>query len=186
MAETAPVSRLALGGRRIDGPPAMSEIAGGASFVLRARPDEAGLAAALGEALKCALPTEPNTESRADGRHALWLGPDEWLARAPESDRESLLSALEAASGGRGAVVDVSDNFSIVRISGEGAREALAAGCPLDLHPLKFAPGRCAQSHVGHASALIDMPDAAPTFDVQVRRSYAAYLWDYLRAASAA
>jgi sarcosine oxidase subunit gamma len=50
----------------------------------------------------------------------------------------------------------------------------------LDLHPRVFGPGRAAQSTLGRVSILIEQIDAAPTFEIVVGRSFAAYLWAWL------
>jgi sarcosine oxidase subunit gamma len=62
---------------------------------------------------------------------------------------------------------------------GPGAREVLAKGCTLDLHPDEFKPGACAQSGLAKASVLLAMIDERPSFEIKVRRSFAEYvlLW---------
>ena len=69
-------------------------------------------------------------------------------------------------------------------VAGPSAREVLAKGCPLDLHPRSFPPARCAQSLLAKAAVLIhlidDVPARGPSFDVYVARSFAHYLWTWL------
>ena len=83
------------------------------------------------------------------------------------------------------AITDVTDGRVAFRLAGPSAREVLAKGCPLDLHPRAFAPGRCAQSLLAKASVLIhlvdDGPERGPSFDVYVARSFAAVPVDVAR-----
>lgn len=50
----------------------------------------------------------------------------------------------------------------------------LTRGCPLDLHPRVFKPGRCAQSHYFKASIVL-IPIGNDTYEIVVRRSFADY-----------
>ena len=43
----------------------------------------------------------------------------------------------------------------VVRLSGPNARDVLAKGCQLDLHPVAFTTGGCAQTTLFHSMALI-------------------------------
>ena len=127
------------------------------------------------------LPTQPNTTRRRDTCLALWLGPDEWLVRLPVAEADACAAALGAAlADEHAAVVDVSDRACVVRLSGAAARDVLAEGCPLDLHPRVFGPGSCARSRFLKAAILIDQVDEFPTFDLQAPRSQIRYLWSLL------
>jgi sarcosine oxidase subunit gamma len=129
--------------------------------------------------LQCALPTAPNTTVQVGDIHVLWLGPNEWLIRAPETKRDSLITSLKGAlEGVTAAMVDVSDYYTVIRISGVHAHDALAVGCPLDKRTM--TTGSCAQSHYAQAAILLYQTDDTPTFELQVRWSYAEYLWEYL------
>ncbi len=141
--------------------------------------------AAVAKGLGLPLPTVPNTTCRSSDLLALWVGPDEWLVRVPESGTEACAAALRGAlTGSHAAVVDVSHRACVLRVSGVYAREVLAHGCPLDLHPRVFRPGDCAQSHYLDTAILIHQVDAIPTYDLETPNSYAAYLWDLLVEAS--
>ncbi|MBE8157836.1 MAG: sarcosine oxidase subunit gamma [Betaproteobacteria bacterium] len=181
------IARPPLAAKTGGGPLGMSEITGEILFNLRGLPKDEKFTAAAAEFLGGALPVRPNTTTAAAGRTIFWLGPDEWLVRAPETAHAETAAALEktrrAAKDGNAAVAEVSDYYTVIRISGGGARAALAAGCPLDLHPQQFTVGQCAQSRFGRAAILLFLRGGAPVFDIQVRRSFADYLWEYLRAA---
>lgn len=150
-------------------------------LTLRGDPDDIGFAAAAGSVLGVALPTEPNTVAETGTCQISWVGPDEWLiytadgAQGPLQDR--LRTALE---GEHSAVVDVSDYYTIIRVSGARARDVLAKGCPLDLHPRVFGPGKCAGSLFLKAAIRILQIDDTPVYDLQVRWTFADYLFQHL------
>jgi sarcosine oxidase subunit gamma len=136
------------------------------------------------DAPKTSLPTEPNTVAGDATRAALWLGPDEWLIVGPPGS-EAQLEAEYAAAGA--TVVDVSANRTTLELRGPRARELLEFGCPIDLHPSVFGPGRCAQTLLARANVLIwfvsDEPE--PIYRLLVRPSFAAYVAAWLADAAA-
>ena len=126
------------------------------------------------------LPLSANRVAAMGPLRALWLGPDEWLVVA-EGDAPDLLPRLERAVTGRRAVVnDLSSSRAIIEIGGSGARDLLAAGCGLDLHPRAFGPGQCAQTLVAHVPVILDQLDEAPHYRLLVRRSYARWMTGWL------
>lgn len=147
---------------------------------LRGDPGDAGFLAAVESVLGAGLPLQANTFCQAGERRLYWLGPDEWLMVAPSADEEALAGRLRAALSGRHfAVTEIGHGQTIVVMDGPGARRVLAQGCPLDLHPRSFGPGRCAQSHLVKAGILIAQV-GAERFELVVRRSFADYLWRWL------
>ena len=54
--------------------------------------------------------------------------------------------------------------------------DLLAKGCTLDFHPSRFPVGACAQTGLAKAGVLVGKLDAAPRFELVVRRSFADYL----------
>jgi sarcosine oxidase subunit gamma len=152
---------------------------------LRGDPHARGFMAAVGRVLDLLLPSEPCTSAGRDQIGALWLGPDQWLVTCPFTEVPRTLASLrEALAGVHAAITDISDGRVALRVAGPSAREVLAKGCPLDLHPRSFPPGRCAQTLLAKASVLIhlvdDVPERDPSFDVYVARSFAHYLWTWL------
>ncbi|MEV4331856.1 sarcosine oxidase subunit gamma family protein [Streptomyces sp. NPDC049597] len=147
------------------------------------RLDPKGAAAdAVGLALGLQLPVEPNTVVRAGELTAVWLGPDEWLVVGPPGGQRALESRIREAAGDEPvSVTDVSAQRTTLLVAGPRARDLLAHGCPLDLHPRAFAAGRCAQTTLGRTQVVLvarDEPRAG--FWVLVRSSFAGYLTDWL------
>jgi sarcosine oxidase subunit gamma len=181
----SPLDHLSLDARAVAEPGAAGVVAGERRFVakinLRGDPaDEAFVTAAKG-ALKFFLPTTPNTVEGKRDRYALWLGPDEWLViGAPGTEAKLAADLRKALDGIVAAVTDVTEGRTAIRLSGVHARETLAKGCGLDLHPRAFGRGRCAQTRLAKANVILHQLDDAPTFDVYVERSFADYLWRWI------
>lgn len=147
---------------------------------------DAAFRRATEEWLGLGLPRAPNTAASSGPWTALWLGPGRWLLVAAGREAESGEDALRGALGPTpGAVTDIGSGRTVLRIAGRNGADVLAVGCPLDLHPLRFAPGQCAQSAVAGFNVLIHKLDASPLIDVFVARSYAASFWDWLDASAA-
>ena len=129
--------------------------------------------------------SEPLTAARKRDVSVLWLGPDEWLVVTADRRVARIEGALrDALAGRRVALTDVSHSRTIFTVSGPEARAVLAKGCPLDLHPRTFGPGRCAQSRLAKCQVLIHQTHAVPTFDIYVNRSFSQYAWTWLEDAA--
>jgi sarcosine oxidase subunit gamma len=140
----------------------------------------------VGRVLDLLLPTEPASAAAKSQVTALWLGPDQWLLTCPPDDTAFFIASLrEALADTHCALTDVSDGRAAFCLEGPSARDVLAKGCPLDLHPRAFTPGSCAQSLLGKAAVLIhlrtDEPPTGACFDLHVGRSFAHYLWAWLK-----
>ncbi|HEV7415748.1 sarcosine oxidase subunit gamma [Tianweitania sediminis] len=140
---------------------------------LRARPDDL---VALGERLGLALPTRPKTSASAGERHALWLGPDEWLVldlggRDPMQDLAGL-QVLHSA-------VDVSHRNTAVLVTGEKAADVINAGCPQDLSLQAFPVGACSRTVLGKIEIVL-LRTGEDAFRVECWRSFAEYAFSYL------
>ncbi|WP_406334934.1 sarcosine oxidase subunit gamma [Streptomyces sp. NBC_00203] len=146
-----------------------------------------GAADAIALALGLPLPLEPNTVVRAGELTALWLGPDEWLVVGPPGTQQDVESRIRAAAGAEPvSVTDVSAQRTTLLVAGPRARDLLAHGCPLDLHPRAFGAGRCAQTTLARAQIVLVARDEPGTgFWVLVRSSFAGYLADWLLDAAA-
>lgn len=137
---------------------------------------------AVGLALGLQLPLEPNTVVRAGDLTALWLGPGEWLVAGRPGAQRDLESRIRSAAGdGPVSVTDVSAQRTTILVAGPRARDLLSHGCPLDLHPRAFGPGRCAQTTLARTQVvLVARDEARAGFWVLVRSSFAGYLTDWL------
>lgn len=142
--------------------------------------------AAMGAALGVAFPAETCTFTRGSGPYGdievLWLGPDEFLVVARPDLQAAIEDALRVALGSaRGAVVDTSAQRTTVALSGPHARDVLAHGCAIDLHPSVAPAGTCVQTLLARAGVILQVVDAETgLFTVLVRSSFAEYLAAWL------
>ncbi|HXV25795.1 MAG TPA: sarcosine oxidase subunit gamma family protein [Alphaproteobacteria bacterium] len=114
-------------------------------------------------------------------RSAPCTGREEWLVTAPPGEEHVLVPALRGALGDRhAAVVDLTESRTVIALAGPSARNVLAKGCTLDLHPRAFPVGACAQTGLARAGVLIHLADDPPSFEITVLRSFADYLWAWL------
>lgn len=141
---------------------------------LRIDPDNAGSVAAF---VGVALPTVPNTWVQGERIAVIWLGPDEWLVTSPFTTPRDLEAGLRAA--GAAAVVDVSAQRTTLRLRGAHARDVLASGCAIDLHPAAFPPGTAVQTTLGRTGVIL-LCLAEDDHRILVRSSFARYLAAWL------
>lgn len=148
---------------------------------LRGEHENAAFSSAVQEALGVSLPVEPNTFGEAQEITVCWLGPDEWLViTPPDKGGDIAMDLQDALQEHFATVTEVSGGYTTIRLGGERARELLAKGCTLDLHPRAFGAGRCAQTLLAKAPLLLRQIDDVPIFALTVRRSFADYLWHWL------
>ncbi|WP_031165393.1 sarcosine oxidase subunit gamma [Streptomyces durhamensis] len=126
------------------------------------------------------LPRRCGHTTSAGPHTVVWLGPDEWLVLSQAEPAMVTAELREALDGDRGSVVDVSANRTTLELSGPSARQVLEKGCPLDLHPRAFAPGRAVSTTVGPVAVVLWQVDDAPTYRLFPRSSFADYLARWL------
>jgi sarcosine oxidase subunit gamma len=164
----------------------LREIPHTAKVNLRGDRADEGFRRVVAEVVGTEPPPGPEAWIGRDGTAILGLGPDEWLVVGPAGAEADLVERLEARLADRFvAVTDVSENWTVIAVSGAKLREVLAKGCPLDLHPRTVRPGFVGQSVVVHADVILHlMADGAdgqpPAAHLYVRRSFAQYLHDWL------
>lgn len=152
-----------------------------ARFSFRGGADAVACAAA---GFGLALPLQPCRAVVGDGRAALWLGPDEWLLLAPKDAEDGTEDALRAALGSvPHALVRVGDRHAALTVGGPRAEALLAAGCALDLGADAFPPGMCTRTLLAKAEIVL-WRHRTDGFRLEVRRSFAAYAWDFLAEAA--
>lgn len=104
----------------------------------------------------------------------LWAGPERWLAASPSMMGEALVASLREAAGDVASVCDQSDGSILLAVSGPHARDVLARGIPIDLHPAQFGVGDTAITLAFHVGCQIWQADDKPTYILAVPRSYGA------------
>ena len=122
------------------------------------------------------LDPAPGVASETLAGTALWLAPGTWMVVAQDVEEGGLYSRLREELGNRAAVVDQSHGRAVLRLAGASARDVLAKGCRLDLHPRVFTPGMCAQTVIAQIGVLLHQVDEHPTYDLYV---FAGYVWTF-------
>lgn len=132
--------------------------------------------------LGVALPG-PCTFTSGNDIDVLWMGPDEYLVLGPELSRES--SDLEAELSRESsvlAVVDVSAQRNVFRLTGAHAADVLAHGCSIDLDPAVSPPGTCVQTLLARTGIVLMVREEG--FTILVRQSFSDYFRAWLADAS--
>lgn len=169
-----------------DAPVRMAEFAHSGKLSLRGAHRDSDFMNAVRGVFGMTPPLVPLGSMTIGGRVIMWLGPDEWLVACPAGEEKALFAELRAALVGvHAALVDLTDAQTIIRVSGPRARDLIAKGCTLDLHPHTFGVGHVARSTLAHIQVTLyqsagDSEKGGPAFDLYVGRSFAQHLWLWL------
>lgn len=113
-----------------------------------------------------------------DGRHALCLGPDDWLLMVQENERVEIFKQFSSLTGSvLHSLVDISHRMVGIEISGLGAALMINCGCPLDLNQLKI--GTCTRTVLDKIEIVL-MRHEKEVFQLEIIRSFAPYAWAFL------
>jgi len=111
----------------------------------------------------------------------LWLGPEEWLLVTEDEESGRIMLELTNSFKGRHVqVVDNSDAYAIVGVTGASARNILAKGCTLDLHERVFHSGCSTRTLLGQVQVILHQVTDDPDYEIHVHRSFAEFLWEWL------
>lgn len=131
------------------------------------------------ESIALPLPA-PGRAVSVDGLRLLSLAPGRWMALSAGSTD---LMALLRERCGAAVLVDQSHGRTSLRLSGPRARDVLASGTGIDLHPRAFAEDRVASTALFHVPVTLDRRLGTATFDLHMARGYAHSLAERLIAA---
>ena len=141
----------------------------------RSRYSYRGPSSLVTEAFGVASGETPCLAATAEHRASLWLGPDERLLIAPDSDARAIADAFRTrAASVPHSLVDVSHRNAALLVTGPRAAQLLNAACPLDLDASAFPVDMCTRTVFGKAEIVLwrIAPDA---FHVEVWRSFIPY-----------
>ena len=114
----------------------------------------------------------------------LGTGKGRWLAvRDPPSGH--FVEELGRELDGLASVVDQSDAFGILRLSGPKLLATLEKGVQLNLAPDVFEAGCVALTNIAHIGAVLWKVDDTPTIDIAVARSLANSFCHWLETSAA-
>lgn len=124
----------------------------------------------------------PTTPGAVSGRNAalIWSGPDQFLVLSPHQPGDHF-ARLREVFAGVASLSDQSDGRCLIRISGPGARQALAKFLSLDIHESAFPAGAAATTSVDHTAVNFwrepGSVDGNAVFNMLVFTSFADSLW---------
>ncbi len=133
-------------------------------------------AKSFGKSISLELPTIMHETASKAGRHALKLGPDEWLLIDTKNINDSMVPRLANKNF---SAVDISHRNCAFVISGAGAANTLNTACPRDLSLAAFPVGTCSRTLFGKAEVVL-YRTAKDTFRLECWRTFATYVRDYL------
>lgn len=110
------------------------------------------------------------------------ISPGQWRLVARGGDGDAALRMAVAELQHVAVTTDIGDGLVLADISGPRARQALAKGIAVDLHPRAFAVGAAAQTRAAHIALHLALIDDTPTFEVLSAASTAGSLWAWLTA----
>ena len=154
---------------------------------LRGNLENKEFASKVGKILAMILPKKTCSTSYKEKISSLWLGPNEWLLVSnDEITKETNTCELEQvlfdaiSKTNLGAVTNVTDHFTIFSLSGSNIFEVLSKGCPFDFSSEDFGDNKVVQTILNHIDVTIHRK-SENNVDLYVRRSFAGYLWDWLK-----
>ena len=128
------------------------------------------------------LPTKPNTYVQNEKVKIIWLGPDEWMVINDQENK--LFIKLKNELGDLDAsVTDVSENRTIIRLSGKKIMTLLSKFLVLDLEKNLGTQSSCAQTLFIKVPVLllrINNNNQLPVIDIFTNRSQANYVFNLL------
>ena len=183
------LSGIAVPGRygRGEGEPSLviTELTGlGLATVACRKGQAAALSAAVRNAYGVDLPASSRVAQGAAVRF-IGYGPGQWLAVSEALSNEALAGDLAAKLQGLASVSDQSGGRTVLRVSGNRARDVLAKGLPLDLDPRAFPLGSAATSAISHIGVQLWQADDMRSYDLAVFRSLSESFWRWLTASAA-
>ena len=133
------------------------------------------------------LPEESCSTSIKEKITCMWLGPNEWLLVSNdtiknESNEYELEQILfnSISKTNLGAVTNVSDHYTVFKLSGSNIFEILSKACPFDFASENFGDNKVIQTILNHADVTIHKKTKNDV-DLYVRRSFSNHLWSWIK-----
>ena len=148
---------------------------------LRLDPNDKNCVSSCSEILGTMLPTKANTYSiNAIKEKVIWLGPDEWLIVSDDDD--AFIKLQNNMGNFEASVTDVSENRTIIRISGKYIYDLLSKFLVLDLEKNLSTNSSCAQTLFVKVPVLLvrNHHDGTPEIDIFTNRSHANYIYNLI------
>ena len=136
----------------------------------------------IGKSLSIIPPTEANTSSENDILNIIWLSPDEWMV-VNDQENELFIKLQNELGDIESSVTDVSENRTIIRLSGKKIFTLLSKYLVLDMEKSLGTQSSCAQTLFVKVPILLvrnEDNDQIPVIDIFINRSHANYIYNLL------
>lgn len=141
------------------------------------------LAARMRECFGIELPPGPRRSAVRDISFA-GVAPKAWLVIREQADH-AFFASLRAWVGDLASVVDQSDGYAVLRLSGARVAEILGKLISIDLHPRVFPVGHVATTVAAHIGVTLwrlnNDEEGCPVFEILMFRSLARSFWHLLQ-----
>ena len=140
----------------------------------------------VGKHLDMILPTEANTSSSSSKLTSIWLSPDEWMVISNEliekntnkhELEENLYNSISKTN--LGAVVDVTDQFTMLELEGSKIYELFSSGSPFNFNEFKEKKGSTTQTLLNNIDVIIHNK-GENLVNLFVRRSFSEHLYSWI------
>jgi sarcosine oxidase subunit gamma len=140
----------------------------------------------VGKHLDMILPTEANTSSSSAKLTSIWLSPDEWMVISNEliekdtnkhELEENLYNSISKTN--LGAVVDVTDQFTMLELEGSKIYELFSSGSPFNFNEFKEKKGSTTQTLLINIDVIIHNK-GENLVNLFVRRSFSEHLFSWI------
>ena len=140
----------------------------------------------VGKHLDMILPTEANTSSSSSKLTSIWLSPDEWMVISNEliekdtnkhELEENLYNSISKTN--LGAVVDVTDQFTMLELKGSKIYELFSSGSPFNFNEFKEKKGSTTQTLLSNIDVIIHNK-GENLVNLFVRRSFSEHLFSWI------
>ena len=135
-----------------------------------------------GKILGAILPTKPNTYVKNEKVKIIWLGPDEWMV-VSDQENELFIKLKNELGDLEASVTDVSENRTIIRLSGKKIFTLLSKFLVLDLEKNLGTQSSCAQTLFVKVPILLirnEDNNEIPVIDIFINRSHANFIYNLL------
>ena len=149
---------------------------------LRLDPNNNDYMSICGKILGAVLPTKPNTYVQNEKVKIIWLGPDEWMI-INDQENELFIKLKNELGDIEASVTNISENRTIIRLSGKKIITLLSKFLVLDLEKNLGTQSSCAQTLFVKVPILLvrnDDNNQAPVIDLFTNKSHANYIYNLL------
>ena len=138
-----------------------------------------------GTILDILLPTEPNISNVTVNAKVIWLGPNEWLVEINNENKfKEIFSKLQSTLNPQNtAVTDLTENRTIIKVSGHNLYTLLAKFMVIDLDTVLQKETAVAQTLFIKVPILLvrnHKYSEKPSIDIHTNRSHAQYIYKIL------